>query len=141
MLRLILEFDGNVRDYEYDVDEETQTIMFHDIRKNIIILGKTLDARIDVKGPQVEHDSFGNAYAHGGGMASGIIKFEAYSFFKYNVSLNERFKIFWNERETVIWDTEEKKQVPNKDVYTYLQKLDEAESDDDDDEEYLYDDW
>lgn len=34
-----------------------------------------------------------------------------------------RFVIYWNMRQTVIWDTQEQQQVTGKDIYQYLQKI------------------
>lgn len=138
MISLVLEFHGTPQDYEYDINEKTNTIMFHDIKKNIIIMGEVEEAQMQCDAPDTVHDSRGNYYQCGIASCNGTIKFKAYSFFKYNNNnQQERFKIYWNERETVIWDTEEKKQVINKNIYQYLQKLNNEE----DEYEDEYYDW
>lgn len=141
MINLTLEFEGSIDDYEYDIDEKTNIIMFHDVKRNVIIMGRALDAQITNERKEEGYDHTGNITYYGNISAYGTIKFEVYSFFKYNVSLNERFKIYWNERETVIWDAEEGKQVANKNIYKYLKNLkkeDNTEEENDEDDDYIY---
>ena len=118
MSRLILSFYGNDDDYEFDIESESMIAMLHDVRRNVIIMGRASEIKIDRR-----NSTLCSVKAHG---SSNIyIEFETYSFFKYNNDSKERFKVYWNEHKTVIWDTVNKKQVTNKDIYQYLQNNDD----------------
>ena len=120
-------FSGRNDEFEYDIDGETNTIMFHDKKTNTIFLGKG-EMNAEFKNDII--DNF-----HGGVVAKSrpadiTISLRPYSIFKYNDSqLYGRFAVYWNERDTVIWDKELKKQVPNKNIWDYLHS--KIEDDDD----------
>lgn len=127
MALMQITFSGNTDEFEYDIDRETNTIMFHDKKTSTIFLGKG-EMNAECKNDIIESWS-------GGIVAKSrpvdiTISLRPYSIFKYNDSQRDgRFAVYWNERDTVIWDKELKKQVPNKDIWDYLHP--KIEDDDD----------
>ena len=122
-------FSGRTDEFEYDIDSETNTIMFHDKKTNTIFLGKgAMDA-------EFRHDTVtGPFHVTRSGTVDINISLQPYSIFKYNNSQrNGRFAVYWNERDTVIWDKELKKQVPNKNIWDYLHSKSKDDDDWDDD--------
>lgn len=124
-------FSGSTDEFEYDVDGETNTIMFHDKKTSTIFLGKgTMD--IDVRNDDTFRMFNRMVVGRKSRPVDVSISLQPYSIFKYNNSqLHGRFVVYWNERDTVIWDKELKKQVPNKNIWNYLhQKTEDGDEDD-----------
>lgn len=128
MALMQITFSGSNDEFEYDIDDETNTIMFHDKKTNTIFLGKgAMNAEC--------HNDILRSKFNGTAIVQSrpvdiSISLQPYSIFKYNDSqLHGRFAVYWNERDTVIWDKELKKQVPNKNIWNYLHP--KIEDDDD----------
>lgn len=116
MALMQITFSGNTDEFEYDIDIENNTIMFHDKKTSTIFLGKgTMEA-------ESRHDTLtGPLCGTKSPVVDITISLQPYSIFKYNDShFNGRFVVYWNERDTVIWDKKSKKQVPNKNIWDYL---------------------
>ena len=120
MALMQITFSGKIDEFEYDIDDKTNTIMFHDKKTNTIFLGEgALDIKID--NDDSLYTFHGVAVGRKSRPADVSISLQPYSIFKYNDShFDGRFVVYWNERDTVIWDKELKKQVPNKNIWDYL---------------------
>lgn len=129
MALMQITFSGKIDEFEYDVDSETNTIMFHDKKTSTIFLGEgALDIKIDNDGSLYMFNSV--AVGRKSRPVDVSISLQPYSILKYNDSQRDgRFVVYWNERDTVIWDKELKKQVPNKNIWDYLHS--KIEDDDD----------
>ena len=128
MALMQITFSGNTDEFEYDIDGETNTIMFHDKKTSTIFLGKgemNAECRNDIL-----HSKFNGTAIVQSRPVDISISLRPYSILKYNDSQRDgRFVVYWNERDTVIWDKELKKQVPNKNIWDYLHP--KIEDDDD----------
>lgn len=120
MALMQITFSGSTDEFEYDVDGETNTIMFHDKKTNTIFLGKgAMD--IETRYDDTSHMFNRMVVGRKSRPVDISISLQPYSIFKYNDShFDGRFVVYWNERDTVIWDKELKKQVPNKNIWNYL---------------------
>lgn len=128
MALMQITFSGSTDEFEYDIDKETNTIMFHDKKTSTIFLGQgAMNAECH---NDVLHSKFNGTTVVQPHPMDITISLRPYSIFKYNDSQrNGRFAVYWNERDTVIWDKELKKQVPNKNIWDYLHP--KIEDDDD----------
>lgn len=129
-------FQGSPDEYEIDWNQDSGVMIFHDIQTHTIFMGRgesaiNMDNDIEYVGGQPVMTRRGPVAVE--------VSLHPYSIFKYNEGFHkDRFQIFWNERQTVIWDTKEKQQVADKDIAKYLADLEKDKTNDYDDE---CDDW
>lgn len=132
MALMQITFSGRNDEFEYDIDGETNTIMFHDKNTSSIFLGKgemNAECKNDIIG------IWSDGIVAKPRPVDITISLRPYSIFKYNDSqFDGRFAVYWNERDTVIWDKERKRQVPNKDIWSYLHPKIKDDDDWDDDD-------
>ena len=121
---LQISFRGNSDEYGYDINGKS--IIFYDKKNKYLIIGEY--ESLNIKTDAQEYNTIAGECGISVSSVRDInVTILNPKFFKYDfgdtINYINRFEVYWNMRETVIWDTELHRRVDDNNIPKYIEKI------------------